>query len=77
MSMSEPFVPNMSDRDDSPAAADPGPGAPGATAEDGVQDAATEAEQEGVNPATQNPPFRTPEPGARAGTTAADLGERD
>ncbi|MBF4574259.1 hypothetical protein ITJ64_17245 [Herbiconiux sp. VKM Ac-1786] len=76
MSMSESFVPIMSDRDEAPAASDPGPGAPGTDAPADLEQPATEAEQTGVPAATQNPPFRTPDPDA-APADAADLGERD
>lgn len=78
MSMSEPFVPKLSEHNDAPAAADPGPGASGnaATEEpDILPDAPNQPEQDGVSEATQNPPFRTPEPGDRL--TAAELKERD
>jgi hypothetical protein len=77
MSMSEPFVPILSDRDEAPAASDPGPGAPGGGTPADLEDSPTAAEQSGSAPATQNPPFRTPEPGDAGPDDGAALGERD
>jgi hypothetical protein len=75
MSMSEPLLPKPAERNDSPAAAEPGPGAPGTPsteAPDVLPDTAEESsavEQEGTP--QSDPPFRTPDPGDRL--TASDL----
>jgi hypothetical protein len=70
MSMSEAFVPRTTEPDDAPAAAEPGPGAPGAplTEEpDILPDATEQAEHSGDDAAdgaaVEDPPFRTPAPG--------------
>jgi hypothetical protein len=70
MSMSEAFVPRTTEPDDAPAAAEPGPGAPGTPLSeepDILPDAADQsddaAESSTDGAAVQDPPFRTPVPG--------------
>lgn len=78
MSMSEPFIPNLSERDDARAAAEPGPGAPGIplTEEPDVLPADSEQDNDGADEVVpQNDlPFRTPERGERL--TATELDDR-
>jgi hypothetical protein len=80
MSMSDPLLPNPteSESENAPAAAEPGPAAPGTplTEEpDVLPDAQDDSEADDVSPAApENPPFRTPEAGERL--TASDLEDR-
>jgi hypothetical protein len=75
MSMSEPLVPHPTDHDETPAAAEPGPGAPGtpqAEEPDVLPDTADEDDTQSAPVTPQSdPPFRTPDPGDRL--TASDL----
>lgn len=81
MSMSEPLMPNTSEHDRSPAAAEPGPGAPGTPSPeepDILPDAPSQSDEDGDEDGDVelgNPPFRTPEPGDRL--TAEDLNDQE
>jgi hypothetical protein len=80
MSMSEPLVPHASESENPPAAAEPGPAAPGTPLTedpDVLPDASGEQEDEEDHTSDgerENPPFRTPDPGERL--TATDFEER-
>jgi hypothetical protein len=70
MSMSEAFVPRTTEPDDAPAAAEPGPGAPGIPLpeEPDILPDATDQSEDAVEndtagAAVEDPPFRTPVPG--------------
>jgi hypothetical protein len=77
MSMSEPLLPKPNEHDDAPAAAEPGPGAPGVplTEEPDVLPAEGEpdAEEGDIGEVDlDDPPFRTPEPGDRLSADELD-----
>ena len=78
MSMSEPFLPNSSEPDDTLAAAEPGPGAPGTPLPerpDVLPEAPGQSDDDSADAAaSEDPPFRTPEPAERL--TASDLEDR-
>jgi hypothetical protein len=80
MSMSEPLLPASTESEKAPAAAEPGPAAPGTPLTedpDVLPDASGEQEEEvdrTLDDEQDDPPFRTPDPGERL--TASDLEER-
>jgi hypothetical protein len=77
MSMSEPLIPRITDPENAPTAAEPGPAAPGtplAEEPDVRPDGTDHTESDPVSPAEDDdPPFRTPNPGERL--TARDLAD--